>query len=98
MCTWDRARLVSMMVAAASVARDGMILPKLEEYLLFLVLPVCNLAFNGLLCIFQGCHRGLAEPCPECVGREIHVAQGLRAQVDTNEVKCCFCVWVNCVL
>ena len=92
MRTGDRALLVSLMVAAASVARNGMILPKLEEYLLFLILPVSNLAFNGLLCIFQGCHRCLAEPSPEFVRREIHVAQGLRARVDTNEVKCCVCM------
>ena len=81
MCTWERTLLVSLMVAAASVARDGVIFPKLEENLLFLILPVCNLPFNGLLCVLQGCDRCLAEPCPEFVGREIHVAQGLRVKV-----------------
>ena len=65
MRTWEWAFLISMVVTAAPVARNRVVLPELEKSLLLLGFFVCDLTFNGVLCYLQRLHGSCRQPLPK---------------------------------
>ena len=65
MRTWEWAFLISMVVTAAPVARNRVVLPELEKSLLLLGFFVCDLTLNGVLCYLQRLHRSCRQPLPK---------------------------------
>ena len=63
--TWKWTSLISMVVAAAPVARNRVVLPELEKSLLLLGFFVCDLTLNGVLCYLQRFHRSCRQPLPK---------------------------------
>ena len=71
--TETRAFLIPMVMPAAPVARNRVILPESEKCLLLLGFSVCNLTFNGFLRGSQCRHGSCRQPFPKRGRGPIHV-------------------------
>ena len=65
MRAWEWAFLIPMVVPAAPVARNRVILPESEKCLLLLGFSVCDLTFNGFLRGNQCRHGSCRQPFPK---------------------------------
>ena len=87
MRAWEWAFLISMVITAAPVARNRVVLPELEKGLLLLGFFVCDLTFDGFLCYLQRLHGSCRQPLPKRVrGPSIsHVADFKKKTENSNQ-------------
>ena len=87
MRTWEWAFLISMVITAAPVARNRVVLLELEKGLLLLGFFVCDLTFDGFLCYLQRLHGSCRQPLSKRVrGPSIsHVADFKKKTENSNQ-------------